>query len=429
MNWSLDGGALAVAAQWCQAARDLPEAPLLMAFGTRESALVLIGAGRTLSLRRYDDGPIAAEVLWNRLEEFCRSSALMAGYIGFDAVWSDDTQRPVLDAGKLSAPTLHFWEPRGAIRIDAAPSGKVEISVLRGPDTVSGILPLPLGAFESVPLRSLDAEMRPFRESVALTIAFIQRGEGQRVTVARRIDLPDNLDLLASFAAPPKSCNLNVGRSFYLATPAIELAGHSPELLASGNPERFVCYKLSGTGARHPDPDVDTRLQDGFLADKKILNEHALSIEATRKALETVGAVRTAPMVVLDRPGLRHLMTPLTVATRPDVSWSRIMRAVLPAGAQPRAAGLETLDGLERISRGAYYGIIGVRTPDGGFEFSQVLRTLFRDRTGVYTFVGAAVTGDSTVDGESDETQLKLDDIVAMRRAQGAQSHSRIGSA
>lgn len=429
MNRSLDGGALTVAAQWCAAARDLPEAPSLMAFGTRESALVLIGADRSLSLRRYVDGPIAAEVLWGRLEEFCRSRALMAGYIGFDAVWSDDTRRPVLDAGNLSAPTLHFWEPRGVIRIDAAPSGKVEISVLRGDGALSGILPMPLGAFEAVPLRSLDAEIRPFRESVALTIAFIQRCEGQRVTVARRIELPDNLDLLASFAAPPKSGIFNVGRSFYLATPAIELAGHSPELLASGDAEGFVCYKLSGTGARHPDPSEDARLQAGLLADGKILNEHTLSIEATRNALLAVGAVRTAPMVVLDRPGLRHLMTPLTVTTRPGVSWSRIMRAVLPAGAQPRAAGLETLDGLERISRGAYYGIIGVRTPDGGFEFSQVLRTLFRDRTGVYTFVGAAVTGGSTVDGESDETRLKLDDVVAMRRAQGARSHSGLGPA
>lgn len=420
-----DGSAITVAAQWCAAARDLPDAPCLMAFGTQESALVLVGAARSLSLQRYVDAPVPGDVLWARLEEFCQSRAFMAGYIGFDAVWSDGTQRPAQGTSAISAPTLHFWEPRGVIRIDATPSGGTEISVLRHCDALGALQPRPLGFFEAVPLRSLDAEARPFRESVALTIAFIQRGEGKRVTIARRIDLPDDLDLLASFAAPPATFRSAVGRSFYLSTPAIELAGHSPELLARGDPQGFVCYKLSGTGPRHPDRAEDARLRDQLLVNEKVLNEHALSIEATRSALEAVGTVRTAPMVVLERPGLRHFMTPLTVATRPGASWSMIMKALLPSGAQPRAEGLQSLDGLERISRGAYYGLIGVRTPDGRFEFSQVLRTLFRDRSGVYTFVGAAVTGGSTVDGESDETRLKLADVVAMRRASRPFSKAR----
>lgn len=396
-----------------------------MAFGTQESALVLVGAGRSLSLQRYADAPVPGHVLWGRLEEFCQSRAFVAGYIGFDAVWSDETRRPAQRAGSNSAPTLHLWEPQGVIRIDVTPSGSAEISILQACADLSTMRPGPLGAFEAVPLRDLDGEARPFRESVARTIAFIRRGEGERLTLARRIDLPDDLDILASFAAPPAICDSNVGRSFYLATPSIELAGHSPELLARGDPEGFVCYKLSGTGPRHSEPAEDARLRARFLVDGKVLKEHALSIEATRGALEAVGAVRTGHMEVLDRPGLRHLRTPLSVATRPDASWSMIMRAVLPSGAQPRAAGLQSLDGLERFSRGAYYGIIGVRTPDGRFEFSQVLRTLFRDRTGVCTFVGAAVTGDSTVDGESDETRLKLDDVVAMRRAWRTVSKAR----
>jgi anthranilate/para-aminobenzoate synthase component I len=204
-------------------------------------------------------------------------------------------------------------------------------------------------------------------------------------------------------------------RSFYLATPAVEIAGHSPELLARGDSKRFVCYKLSGTGPRHPDPGHDARLRSELLADAKVLQEHSLSLQATRRALATVGSVSAGPMEVVDRRGLRHLMTPLTVDLKPGISWSALMQAVVPTGAAPRESALSALNQLEPESRGVYYGVLGLRTPDGEFEFSQVLRSLIRDRSGVHTFVGAAVTGQSTADGESAETRLKLDDIVAVR--------------
>jgi anthranilate/para-aminobenzoate synthase component I len=191
-------------------------------------------------------------------------------------------------------------------------------------------------------------------------------------------------------------------------------------LLGRGNRHSVSCYKLSGTAPRHRDPLEDARQRSRFLTDAKVLNEHKLSIESTRAALDDIGAVSAGPMEVFDRRNLRHLMTPLHVAVRPDTSWSTIMRALLPSGAQPRLSGLRSLDELERISRGAYYGIIGLRTPEGDFEFSQVLRTLFRDHSGAYTFVGAAVTDGSTVDGESDETKLKLDDVMARRRVPDA---------
>ena len=44
-----------------------------------------------------------------------------------------------------------------------------------------------------------------------------------------------------------------------------------------------------------------------------------------------------------------------------------ILRVLLPAGAQPRDAGLRLLADLEPASRGAWYGLIGLRRPDGGF--------------------------------------------------------------
>jgi anthranilate/para-aminobenzoate synthase component I len=414
---ALRGDAIALAAQWCAAARELPETPCVMAFGSRETALVLVGAERTLRLRRYAGEPLAEGLLWERLEEFCRPPSFVAGYVGFDAVWPDATRRPARNQREQTAPTLLFWEPSGVLRIDTPRSGRPGISVVQGHAALDRLRPRTLGAFEPVSPRRFDSEAKGFREAVARALAPIRSGEVERLTLARRVDLPDDLDLLASFATPPDASRCGVARSFYLATPGLELAGHSPELLASGNREGFVCYKLSGTGPRHPDAAADARLRVELIGDAKILSEHASSIAATHAALASVGAVTRAPMEVLERPGLRHLMTPRT-------PWSAVLRALLPCGAQPRAAGLACLDALERTSRGAYYGILGFRSPEGDFEFSQVLRTLFRDGTGVHALVGAAVTQGSSVDGETEETRLKLDDVVARRPQQSASTRS-----
>ncbi len=409
-----DATAISVAAQWCRAAQDLTPEVSVMAFGTSGSAYVLVGEARKLCLHRYLEEPLRASVLWERLEGFCRTGHYVAGYVGFDAVWADGASRSTDAMGTAASPTLHFWEPEAVIRIDARAGALPRVSVLRDAPLLEALRPRPLEPAAPVSLDRFDRESPRFRASIESTIEAIHRGERERLTLARRVDLPEDLDLLGSFAVPPTSGNLALTRSFYLATPAVEIAGHSPELLARGDSKRFVCYKLSGTGPRHPDPGQDARLRSELLADSKVLEEHSLSVQATHRALSTVGSVSTGPMEVVDRRGLRHLMTPLTVDLKAGIAWSALMQAVVPTGAAPRESALRALDELEPGSRGVYYGVLGLRTPDGEFEFSQVLRSLIRDRSGVHTFVGAAVTGQSTADGESAETRLKLDDIVAV---------------
>ncbi len=408
--------AIAEAARWCSAAWQLSGVPVIMAFGGREVAYVLVGARRSLCIDRYRDPATAGDTHWVRLDAFTRAPGFVAGYIGFDAVWPEHIPRPAPMPVAMPVPTIHLFEPDGVLRIDARPGAPPGVTVLRASPALMALGPVEVRSGERLRLRIEDHDGTGFRLAVTRTIDAIRRGAAQRLTLTRRVDLPDDIDPLASFAAPPAPGAAAIERSYYLATPFLELAGHSPELLGSGNHERFTCYKLSGTGARAPDPVQDAQLRRWLLADPKTLREHALTLEATRAELTTVGTVTLGPMQVIERRGLRHLMTPLTVAPHPDATLADLLKAMQPSGAQPKGDGLRLLDSLERTSRGAYYGLIGLRLPDGSFEFSQVLRTLFRDASGMHTFVGAAVTDGSTVDGESQETRLKLDDVVAVRR-------------
>ena len=411
------GGAIAAAARWCAAARQLPGGPPLLAFGTDSTARVLIGERRSLCWRRSAQPGSGIEWLWEQVAAFLARPGFVAGYLGFDAVWPDGINRRAGEDGAL-VPALHLFEPEAVLGIDVGAAG-LRSSVLQDSGVFSTLVPGTVDAGRAVGLRSVDRDPQEFRRSVKRVLEAIRRGEAQRLTVARRVDLPDDIDPLASFASPPPDSG-GLDRSFYLRTPALELAGHSPELLGAGSRERFACYKLSGTGPRGDSPGQDAALRSALLADPKVLQEHALSIEATRAALANVGTVSAGSLKLVERRGLRHLLTPLTVESRPEAGLAAILRALLPAGAQPRNDGLRLLDTLEPASRGAYYGLIGLRVPDGQFEFSQVLRTVFRDGSGPHTWVGAAVTEGSTAEGECEETRLKLDDVTAIRRRQPA---------
>jgi anthranilate/para-aminobenzoate synthase component I len=404
------GGAIGVAARWCAGAGRLPGRPATMAFGTPDIAHVLVGERRRLSLRRYAGADSSAAPLWDALGRFLAGPGFVAGYLGFDALWPDGLARD-----GAAPPALALFEPEAVLRLDAAAGGTVTCRVLQDGPVLSGLLPGDVPAGEVLPLRPLDQDPRAYRRAVSRVLDSIRKGQAQRLTVARRVDLPGDIDLLASFAAPPAEDAAGLGRSYYLRADGLELAGHSPELLGAGDHYRFVCHKLSGTGPRALAGGEDAALRAALLADPKILEEHALSIAATRAALATLGAAEAGAMRVVERRGLRHLLTPIAVDCRSGTTLGDILRVLLPAGAQPRDAGLRLLAELEAGTRGAYYGLIGLRRPDGGFEFSQVLRTLFRDDTGVHTAVGAAVTGASTADGEWEETRLKLDDVTAVR--------------
>jgi anthranilate/para-aminobenzoate synthase component I len=71
---------------------------------------------------------------------------------------------------------------------------------------------------------------------------------------------------------------------------------------------------------------------------------------------------------------------------------------------------------LEEMGRGAYYGLIGVITPDGSFEFCQVIRAYFGDKDRAWSWVGSGITIGSNPAGEFEETCWKLDDCPRIFR-------------
>lgn len=230
----------------------------------------------------------------------------------------------------------------------------------------------------------------------------------KRMTVARRLTLPP-LDMLRSVSCIASASAHS--RSFYLDLGEVAIAGQCPEVLMVGDRAGFVSYKLSGTFPRSPEPERDAELRRQFEADPKNAAEHANSAGSFGAALSGLGTVTAIGPEVLDLRQLRHLMTRFRVDYGPGRGIADGIRAVLPLGVAPAAGGYEALMAIESGARGPFYGLIGVVEPGGAASMTQVLRTVYRAGDEYYSWVGAAVTNQSTPEGEWAETMIKLGEV------------------
>jgi len=239
--------------------------------------------------------------------------------------------------------------------------------------------------------------------------AFVGDDPERRLTVARRVDLREPVDVAASLRAGGPW--VREARGWYVRADGLEHAGVCPEVLAEGDVTQFDTVKLSGTGPRSDDPTEDARLREAFERDEKIAHEHTLSRRGTERALKALGPVEAALPRTLDLSTLRHRVTDFVTRPAAGTSIGACLRAIHPSGAFPGPEGLAVIARHEQPARGAWYGLVGVVRPDGSFSFTQVLRAVFRDASGPYAWAGAAFTRGSDPADERAETRRKLSSI------------------
>ncbi|MEU2607660.1 chorismate-binding protein [Streptomyces albus] len=247
-----------------------------------------------------------------------------------------------------------------------------------------------------------------FGSMVDDVLSWIADGPGRRLTVATRHEWSAQVDLVATMAAGQQDDH-GLSRSFYLLHEGMEFAGTSPELLADGRWERFVCHKLSAT-LPLPGPDANSRW------DERLIREHETAIDALTANLSGHAAVARGSRQTLRVMELEHGMTQLTVEPKPDHEPGSILLDLVPTGASPPGPGLRQIGKVERHPRGPYYGLVGCIAPDGQMNWSQLLRTVFARQDQVWIPVGAAVTPMSTAALEVQEIAAKASTVRLVSR-------------
>lgn len=341
----------------------------------------------------------------------------------------------------LNEMPLHDWRAFGHIAFDAA--GYYYPYPFRAPSPqVSFVIPrteLVITA-EATTIRSLedpeliaslitDAKLRPhnnpnapppdysdrktYEEQVSELLTDIRAGKLTKAILARCIELPGSIDILATFDTA-RQLN-DAKRTYGFKQPGLSGVGSSPELLMKTRTDgSILTVPLAGTYRRGHTPKEDEDLRTALLHDPKEIKEHRISVaQVQQEELKRVcvGEISEEPMEVLSLPTVQHLATTLSGKLAIGKTLWDGLRELFPgvtvSGIDKKTA-IETIAAFEKRARGPYAGAIGWVASNGESDLAIAIRSAFEDANGVTVSAGAGIIAESIPKREYKETTYKM---------------------
>ncbi|MFD3702125.1 salicylate synthase [Nocardia sp. NPDC058658] len=257
-----------------------------------------------------------------------------------------------------------------------------------------------------------------YLDAVAQAVRRIQNGELRKVILSRAVEVPFEVDMVASYLKG-RAAN-TPARSFLLDLGGWQAAGFSPETVVEVDPTGTVSSQpLAGTRRRTGDADIDEALREELHADPKEVFEHATSVKLAVEELTTVGRAGSTHisefLAIKERGSVQHLASRVvTELAEPHSSWDAL-GAVFPAitaSGIPKSAAYEVISELEREPRGLYAGAVLMATENGMLDAALVLRAVYRRGGRTWLRAGAGVVAASTPEREHEETSEKLASVA-----------------
>ena len=286
-------------------------------------------------------------------------------------------------------------------------------------------------------------------ELVAGAVARIDDGALGKVVLARRIDVTANRPFVTSEV-------LSRLLALYPACMVFRVDGFlgaSPELLIERRGAHVASHPLAGTIGRSGDLATDEALIAGLLASPKERREHAYVIEGLRRTLGPVCDSLDVPdkPTVLELRNVSHLATRLSgvLSAVPDgpagpgirpagpgiagsgsapsrgepghpglcvPSALQLVARVHPTpavGGTPTDEAVAYIGEVEGFDRGRYAGPVGWMDAHGDGSWAIGLRSADVDGDHASIYAGAGVVAGSQPGTELEETQLKLQALLA----------------
>ncbi|MGW9113746.1 anthranilate synthase component I family protein [Microbacterium sp. NPDC055683] len=212
----------------------------------------------------------------------------------------------------------------------------------------------------------------------------------------------------------------------FLRLPGRSVLSCSPERYLAVAPDgRAETKPIKGTARRVDDPVGDAAAARALAADPKTRAENLMIVDLLRNDLGRVsapGSVEVPDLMAVESYATVHqLVTVVRSRLLPGpAAGVRAAQALFPPGSMtgaPKRRTVELLDRLEAAPRGVYSGVLGFFSRCGAVDLSVVIRTaVIRDGEAVIG-TGGAITFDSVVASEADETVAKS---AALLRVFGA---------
>jgi menaquinone-specific isochorismate synthase len=252
---------------------------------------------------------------------------------------------------------------------------------------------------------------------VAGAIARIDDGALGKVVLARQVDVTANRpfvtsDVLSRLLALYPTCMVFNVDGFL---------GASPELLIERRGPHVASHPLAGTIGRSGDLATDEALIAGLLASPKERREHAYVIEDLRRTLGPLCESLDVPdkPTVLELRNVSHLATRLSGVLSADPVVPSALELVAQVHPTPAVGGTPTdeavsyIGEVEGFDRGQYAGPVGWMDARGDGSWAIGLRSAYVDGDHATMYAGVGIVGGSRPGIELQETQLKLQALLA----------------
>jgi para-aminobenzoate synthetase component 1 len=209
------------------------------------------------------------------------------------------------------------------------------------------------------------------------------------------------------------------------------LQKHIEHYIISASPERFlkkagsklISQPIKGTRPRSSNPVEDQRLAKELRSDEKELAENMMIVDLVRNDLarsSAIGSVKVEEIFgIYSFQQVHQMISTIVSEKRGDVSLVECIKNAFPMGSMtgaPKVKVMQLIEQYENTKRGPFSGAAGYLTPDGGFDFNVLIRSLFLNaELKTYSFqVGSAITYDSIPEKEYEECMVKAKAILSL---------------
>ncbi len=257
-----------------------------------------------------------------------------------------------------------------------------------------------------------------YEKSVQDALLRLDRGEVEKIVLARalELELPDPVDVdeLLQILLDRNPTGFTFRVPLGLPHAPHFFIGASPELLVKRCNNLVTANPLAGSASRGENPAQDQANMEALLQSEKDLREHAVVVEAVRRALIPYCVELDVPSspTAIATPTMWHLSTAISGRlSDTSVTSLELALALHPTPAvcgTPTAEARSAIAEIEPFERGLYAGLVGWMSDNGDGEWAVAIRCAEIRERWLRLFAGAGIVRGSRPSSELSETAAKL---------------------
>lgn len=396
---------------------------------TIENDVVTITKGEESTQYGKTDDPLSPikSILPHVKDQCFRYVGGAVGYISYDAVSSWENLRSKNKKKKFLSdtfPILEFGIYTDGIIVDHAAakvyyfyqgsaSRSVQISkILKGHDEEDYGEPFNF----SSPINNVSRNQ--YMDMVKKAKEFIYRGDIFQAVLSRSLRFSVKGDPLCVYQSL-RRINPSPYMYYLKTSRGVHIIGSSPEMLLRVSKGYLETYPIAGTRPVVTEPEINEKLMNDLVKDKKEIAEHTMLVDLARNDVGRVskyGSVSVKDLMAVRRfSHVQHMVTHVSGSLRDSYDQFDAFKALFPAGTvsgAPKIRAMEIIDSLEPSRRGPYAGALGYFSSNGSCDFAIILRSLFIRGNEAYSQAGAGIVMESDPSTEWNETEQKLNAML-----------------